>query len=91
MTSNSAHAVAARERDPLWLLISDHPPAYRWIPPNTLFDPPGPFSRTASWVEYRGRLDRYPADEWRRHLIEQAEQVLSWRASVPPNFRFWSD
>lgn len=85
-------AVVDRDKDPLWLLMCDHPQPACWVPPGTLFDPPDQFASTAKWRAYRDRLaTRECLDEWRRHLLAQATLVLEWRERIPPHFRYWRE
>jgi hypothetical protein len=59
-----------------------------------LIHPPSKLASTASWISFRDKSlrsmiqDRPDAPNLPR-FVEQAEKVLAWRATVPPEGRFW--
>ncbi len=59
-----------------------------------LIHPPGKFSATARFIAFRDRtllamIEQNPADPNLPRFLAQVEAVLTWRASVPAEDRFW--
>ena len=59
-----------------------------------LIHPPGKLSSTASWVRFRDDtllpMLRYrPDDPNLPNFMKQVEAILAWRATIPPERRFW--
>jgi len=51
-------------------------------------------SPTASWISYRDKtllplIQENPDDPNLPNYLAQAEKVLVWRATIPPEDRFW--
>jgi hypothetical protein len=79
---------------PHW--IARHPSSIpeerRWSP--LLIEPPGRFSATRRWQQFRDELARllpaYAGDPNLPQYLKTADQVIAWRATVPPEGRFWA-
>jgi hypothetical protein len=59
-----------------------------------LIHPPGTLSATTAWVRFRDHtllpmLQQRPDDSNLPRLMQQVEAVLAWRATIPPDRRFW--
>ena len=59
-----------------------------------LIHPPSKFSATASWIRFRDKtllpmMERRPDDPNLPNFLRQVEKILAWRATVPPEDRFW--
>ena len=61
-----------------------------------LIHPPSKFSATASWVRFRDRtlvpmMAYRPDDPNLPNFLRQVERILAFRATVPPEDRFWKE
>ena len=61
-----------------------------------LIHPPGKFSATASWIRFRDKtllpkMKYRPDDPNLPNFLKQVEAILAWRATVPPEDRFWKE
>jgi len=59
-----------------------------------LIHPPGKLSSTSRWRDFRERtllplLRDRPDDPNLPRFLKQTDAVLAWRATVPPEMRFW--
>lgn len=59
-----------------------------------LIHPPSRLSATSRWIRFRDRtviplLDDRPGDLWLRAMARQIEKIIAWRATQPPEDRFW--
>jgi len=59
-----------------------------------LIHPPSRLSSTASWIFFRDKtvlpmLQQRPEDPNLPNFLKQIEAILTWRASVPAEDRFW--
>ncbi len=90
----SAAPRSGRERQAQLLLQHpDESPEVDGILPY-LIHPPSRLSTTASWISFRDRtliplIQQRPDDPNLPKFLQQAEAVLAWRATVPPEDRFW--
>jgi len=61
-----------------------------------LIHPPGKLSTTASWLRFRDKtllpmIEHRPDDPNLPKFLRQVEAILAWRATVPPQDRFWKE
>ena len=59
-----------------------------------LIHPPSRLSTTASWILFRDKtliplIQQRPEDPNLPKFLSQANAILAWRATVPPEDRFW--
>ncbi len=59
-----------------------------------LIHPPSKLAATSSWLEFRDKtllpmIQHSPDDPNLPNFLRQAERILAWRATVPPENRFW--
>jgi hypothetical protein len=95
MSFQPIHDTAHRQRQ-LALLVAhpDETPADLEGALPYLIHPPGKFSATARFIDFRDRtvrpmIEQNPADPNLPRFLAQVEAVLAWRASVPAEDRFW--
>jgi len=87
---------ADHERKARLILVhpSGCPEIIRTLP--YLIDPPGVFSSTNSWIRFRDKtllpmMRHDPNDPNLPNFIRQVELILTWRAAVPVEDRFWKE
>jgi hypothetical protein len=77
--------------------IARHPSAIpqERRPSPLLIEPPGRFSATRHWQQFRDELSSllpaYAGDPNLPQYLKTADQVIAWRATVPPEGRFWAE
>src|SRR3954462_10759851 len=59
-----------------------------------LIHPPSKLSSTASWISFRDKtilpmMQHRPNDKNLPNFLKQVETILTWRASISPENRFW--
>ncbi len=59
-----------------------------------LIHPPSKLAATSSWLGFRDNtllpmIRQSPNDPDLPNFLKQAERILAWRATVPPENRFW--
>jgi hypothetical protein len=59
-----------------------------------LICPPSKMSSTASWISFRDKtllpmLQHQPDDPNLPNFLKQVEAILTWRAGISPQDRFW--
>lgn len=59
-----------------------------------LIHPPGKLASTARWRDFRDRtllplIEARPEDPHLPLFLSQAEKVLAWRETIPPERRIW--
>jgi hypothetical protein len=76
--------------------IASHPDTSpRYYPPGGrgLINNPSASSRTSSVERFREflleEIESRPDDQYYRDFLACIDEVLRWRASVPPQLRFW--
>jgi len=64
-------------------------------PSALLIEPPGRFSATRRWQQFRDELARllptYAGDPNLPRYLKTADTIITWRATVPPEGRFWAE
>jgi hypothetical protein len=76
--------------------IASHPdtsPDYYPRDLNALINNPSSASRTSSFIRFREfllqEIERRPDHQYYRDFLVCIDEVLRWRATVPPELRFW--
>jgi hypothetical protein len=87
-TMNDAH-----EKAELFLQHPDECPEIIG-PLDYLIHPPSKLGATAAWISFRDRtllpmLRHKPDDPNLPNFLKQVELILAWRATIPPEKRFW--
>jgi hypothetical protein len=92
--SDTAESRSGQDRKAeLYMLHPDECPKLIGVLPY-LIHPPSKLSSTASWIFFRDKtvlpmLQRRPEDPNLLNFLKQIEAILTWRASVSAEERFW--
>jgi hypothetical protein len=65
-----------------------------WDVPLGLTDCPSGISSNASWLAWKERLlsrsAAYPENQGLKIMIQRVDEVLAWRAAIPPHWKWWA-